>query len=109
MELPKKIKIAHMDIEVEAWPHRSANARSAYGEFSGEEGMIRIDTTQHPYKVAETFLHELHHAIFWVYKMQDDDEEERTVATFATGMAQVFRDNPHVFKFIGRELCHFDV
>jgi hypothetical protein len=51
--------------------------------------------------IVDTVLHEINHAIFWAYLLRDNDDEERTVATIATGWTQVFRDNPALLAWIG--------
>jgi hypothetical protein len=53
---------------------------------------------------AETLLHEISHVVWWVYNLKDEDDEERTVHTMATGLTQVFRDNPKVLEYIKESL-----
>jgi hypothetical protein len=49
-------------------------------------------------------LHEAGHAIYATYALTEDDTEERIVAAFATGWAQVFRDNPWLLEWLRRSL-----
>ena len=51
-------------------------------------------------KVLDTLLHELNHAVYWAYGMEDEDKEERIVGTMATAWAQIFRDNPEFVAWI---------
>ena len=36
--------------------------------------------------------------------LQKDDDEERVVSVFASIWTQIYRDNPHLLKFIQKEL-----
>lgn len=100
MKLPTKIKVAAFDIDIEDWHHHSANAAHSYGEFSSQENKIRIDVTTNKIKLIDTFIHEINHAIFWAYGIEDEDKEERVVATLATAWVQIYRDNPDILPFI---------
>ena len=60
-----------------------------------QAGAIRFDGEMpSAAKMLDTLLHEIFHAIFWAYGIEDKDEEERTVSTMATGWAAFLRDNP---------------
>jgi hypothetical protein len=49
---------------------------------------------------AQTVIHELMHAIWETMGLSDKDNEERTVAQLATGLAMLIRDNPALIKWI---------
>ena len=99
-ELPSYIKVAAFDIKVYAWDHRSAAAANRFGEFSCNEQCIRIDTSISRFKTVDTLFHEINHAIYWAYGLEDSDKEERIVGTFATAWVQVIRDAPGLIPFI---------
>ena len=99
-ELPKKVKVAAFDIKVRTWGHREADALERFGQFSAVEGAIRINGELSPIKLIDTLLHEIGHAIYWAYGIEDEDKEERVVGTFATAWTQVYRDNPELLEFI---------
>tara|TARA_Y100000296_G_scaffold84947_1_gene119645 strand:- start:823 stop:1173 length:351 start_codon:yes stop_codon:yes gene_type:complete len=108
-KIPIVLKIAAFDITVEDLPH--GNELNGWGDFSALHQRIRLDKTslqKLPRKYADSFLHETLHAVCWVYGVQDEDKEERVVTTIATGLAQVFRDNPEVLPWIEEKLngCH---
>jgi Zn-dependent peptidase ImmA (M78 family) len=100
LKLPKSIRVACFDIAIKDWEHVGAAAHSRYGEYSSIEEVIRVDTSHSPVRVAETLIHEISHAIFDLYHLADNDEQERTVGQFATGMTQVLRDNQEVIEFL---------
>lgn len=68
------------------------------------ESTIRLDGGMNPIKAVDTLLHEINHAIYWAYGINDDDKEERVVGTFATAWTQVFRDNPRLLQYITESL-----
>jgi hypothetical protein len=53
----------------------------------------------------DTLLHEVFHAIWAIGQLKDKgQEEERAVAVMATYMTQVIRDNPHLMRWIAKNL-----
>lgn len=51
--------------------------------------------------MVDTVLHEVTHAIYWAYVIEDKDEEERIVTTMARAWTQVWRDNPDLLGWLG--------
>lgn len=98
--LPSSIRIAAFDINVYEWNHLSATAMGRFGEWSSIECCIRVDTAVNPMKVVDTLLHEINHAIYWAYGLEEGDKEERIVATMATAWLQIYRDNPKLLTWI---------
>lgn len=49
-------------------------------------------------------LHEILHAIYWVYGVEDEDKEERLVGMMASALTQVWRDNPQVVTWLNEQL-----
>ena len=94
MKLPDVIKVGPYDFVIEEWTPRMAAANERYGECSCQELTIRIDSSLVPIKMADTLLHELLHAVWWVWGIDDGDNEERTVHKLAIGLTAVWRDNP---------------
>lgn len=99
-KIPESIKVAGLDIEVELMSPREAHAGTEFGHFSSPELIIKIDETLPRWKMVDTLLHEVGHAIYFIYKIDDDDKEERIVSVQGTAWTQVFRDNPSLIKFI---------
>jgi hypothetical protein len=78
------------------WSHAS----SAWGNFTPAELTIRIQGDMPSiYKLADTLFHEISHAIWYVYRLSDEDKEERIVGTLATAWTQVLRDNPWILDW----------
>lgn len=102
--LPTSIRVAAYDVKITAWTGDEGTIRQRFGEWSGLSQEIRLDVTRDPVKQVDTLLHELNHAIYWAYGIEDEDNEERLCAILSTAYTQVFRDNPQVLHFIKENL-----
>ena len=103
--LPDRIKIGGFDFALVIWTHHQASGASRYGEFSSIEQLIRLQRDMpSPFKAVDTLLHELSHAIFWVYGIHDEDKEERVVGAMGSAWMQIYRDNPWLAKWLNEVL-----
>lgn len=104
--LPDSIRVGPFDIRLTRMSASHASAAEAFGYFSREDEVIAVEASPNgsPYGIADTLIHEINHAIFWAYGLRDDDAEERTVATMATGWTQVYRDNPWLLDWLKKAL-----
>jgi len=102
MNLPKTITIGPFDIIIEEWSNGTANDNKCYGQFSSMQQKISIDTSLRPQKLIHTLLHEINHAICWVYNINEETrkKEEFIVDTFAIAWQCIYRDNPELYNFI---------
>lgn len=103
LDLPKSIRVAAFDITVEEMDSKAATSKARYGEFSSLELKIRIEESGN-IKTVDTLIHEINHAIYWAYNIEDGDKEERIVSIMATAWTQVYRDNPYLVRFIANRL-----
>lgn len=101
-DLPTSVKVGRKIYRIENWEPKSAAAERRCGDAAHEIGRIRVDTSFGPAQAAETLLHEILHAIFYIWSMEDEDNQERTVGAMSNGLATVMRDNPDVFSWIVR-------
>lgn len=104
IKLPEKLKIAAFDIIVEEWGNGHANDSNAFGDFKTTNLTIRVDCSINKYKIMDTLLHEINHAIWWAYGLEDEDKQERVCGTLATAYIALYRDNPHLIEFIKKTL-----
>lgn len=101
---PSKVKIGLHDYKIEVWPPHEASSAHRYGECNHVLHIIRVDTSHTLVQSGETLLHEIIHAVYAVWNIEDDDKEERTVGGLSLGLATVWRDNPDVFAWIAMNL-----
>lgn len=103
--IPDTIRVGPFDMAIRLIHHREAEAEQRWGCFHSVSQAIEIQedfpTAQ---KAADTLLHEIGHAIYWTYGINDKDNEERIVSTFATGWVQVYQDNPWLMNWIKRAI-----
>jgi hypothetical protein len=100
-KLPSSVRVGPFDFRLERWSSHAADDARAWGRCSYSEIAIRIqENIPLPEKAADVLLHEIGHAIFWTWKLQDGDKEERIVSTMATAWTQVYRDNPWLIDWI---------
>ncbi len=101
-KLPAEIKVAsHMykvSLKDREWYHESGKR----GECDKNETKIWISEGMTVSRTVETFIHEILHAVYYEYGIQDEDEEERIVTALATGFSQVIKDNPELLKYLTR-------
>jgi len=102
--LPKAIRVGAFDFAVEVLKPMTAGALRRFGEFSAMENCIRVDPNADRIKVLDTLLHEINHAVFWAYNIDDKDDEERTVGHMASAWTQIYRDNPDLLRFISESV-----
>jgi hypothetical protein len=103
--LPPSLKIGPFDFGIEKLSAQRASGKDCFGEFSACEGQIALQLDMpSAVKAAETLLHEAGHAIYAICALAEDDKEERIVSVFATGWAQVLRDNPWLLRWLERSL-----
>lgn len=105
-KLPASIRVGPFDIEVVIMAPERAEAVSALGQFSGTEQQFRF----HPnpgsaVNAADTVLHEILHAIWWAYGLDQKDDEERIVRITATMMIQAYRDNPWLLAWTAEAMA----
>lgn len=99
MKLGDKVKVGPFDIIIEKWSNLQGISKRRYAEFSAAELKIGIDVSHPKIQIIDSLIHEINHAIYWVYKLEESDGEERLVGTMATGWTQVYRDNPWLLKY----------
>ena len=100
--LPSSIRVGPFDFKIERWTAIECADNRRWGECSCLMQTIRIQRSMpSATKAVDTFLHEVLHAIYFAWGIEDEDKEERTVAAIATAWTQIFRDNPWLIRWIG--------
>jgi hypothetical protein len=55
-------------------------------------------------QLVNVFFHEVSHAIFWVYGLGKDDEEERIANMLGVALTALHRDNPWLAGWVQKAL-----
>ena len=91
------VKVGAVDIDVFSLPFDG----EAFGDFNYLNMRIRVDENLKGTVLVDTVLHELNHAIWAIGNLKSEkEEEERVVAVMASYWTQILRDNPHLIKWI---------
>tara|TARA_Y100000289_G_C3914335_1_gene146505 strand:+ start:215 stop:532 length:318 start_codon:yes stop_codon:yes gene_type:complete len=91
------VKVGAVDIDVFSLPFDG----EAFGDFNYLNMRIRVDENLKGTVLVDTVLHELNHAIWAIGNLKTEkEEEERVVAVMASYWTQILRDNPHLVKWI---------
>jgi hypothetical protein len=101
-ELPGHIRVGPYDIAIEIWDKFDQVSRGADAEFSGGLERIAIGSVASRMRLADVFIHEVTHAVFWAYDINPSDGEERIVTALGTAWAQIYRDNHWLMDWIRR-------
>lgn len=100
-KIPNKIIVAGRSIAVESFPDGIALAKNLYGQFRPDRPAILIDFEYpDPQHILTVLIHEINHAIYSFYNIDDKMDEEKTVTAMAIGWVQVYKDNPKLVEFI---------
>lgn len=99
-ELPQSLRVGYLDYTIEDWKPSEAYVNGRYGECDRHHLVIRVRADLPPTRKAETLLHEVLHAAYDMGHVADKDEEEQTVAVLASQLAQIWRDNPDLIRFL---------
>lgn len=96
VKIPNQVKVGPHQVSI-VWV---GEMEDCCGDYDKEKERIRVDTSMSDTQVADTLLHEILHAIHYIYGIKDEHEEEQVVTVTATALSQVIQDNPDVVKFL---------
>jgi len=103
MQPPKTLRIMGRDFDVQ---HTSDDPEHD-GACFPHECRISISEGLHPIEEADTLIHEVIHAIHYLLNIGlSYNMEEKVVRLTATGLIQVFNDNPELLTYfaeVGRK------
>ena len=95
------VKVGAVDIEIFSLPFDG----ESFGDFNYLNMRIRVDENLKGTVLVDTVLHELNHVIWAIGNLKTEkEEEERVVAVIASYLTQIVRENPHLIRWIIRNL-----
>ena len=95
---PKRLRVLNLNWSIVFVDKKCKDTTEAWGWCDPSEQTIFICEEQKPDAMADTFMHEVLHAI--VYSLGVNvKEEENIVHRMATGICTVWRQNPSAFKW----------
>ena len=92
---PTEIKVGYQRYRVHLMGEEERrNCGDKLGSCDHVRGTIKISNHLASPEAVNTLLHEVMHAIWWVWSVGDETEEERGVNNITNGMCCVIADNP---------------
>ena len=104
LSLPSSIRVGYLTYAIAEMVPMRATGEDAYGLCDNCQHIISIRSDLEPVKAANTVLHEVLHACWYVADLHDEDKEERIVTTLANVLSGVWRDNPMLVSWINERL-----
>jgi hypothetical protein len=99
--LPKSLRIGGCDWQIVEMVVQDSLGRNRWAECRPAALEIAISRNlPSVQKLIDTFWHEVLHAFWATYHIQDDDKEERVVLILGTAILSVFRDNPELLLWL---------
>lgn len=99
------VKIGATRYSVEVWDHKEADEAGACGDCSLRLARIRVADGYHRFAQAETFIHEVVHAILAdIGVAQPEEDEEKMVRRLSPRLAAFMADNPDAVRELLRML-----
>lgn len=106
IKLPTTIRVGPFDYALLRWTAIEASAAGRWGECSHRECAIRLSVTvPTAIQMADCLIHEVGHAIWFSWNIEEKDETERVVTRMATGWISVYRDNPWLLGWLSECLA----
>ena len=102
--LPKRIRVGHCYYTVGLLDRRQAVADDRWGSHSRERLEIDLDPELPAPVAAETLLHEIFHAVYDMWALEDTDNEERMCDAVAGSLCMIWADNPLLVRWLNEIL-----
>ena len=99
MDKPTRIKIGHLDYTIEWMDRDWSDQVGAFGTCHRDTNSIKIYESSANERIAETFIHEVYHALQDVFMCTKEIDTEQAAGIAGRGLVMVWRDNADVFKW----------
>jgi len=103
--LPDIIKIGYADFEIKETKYLASDGEDApCGETYRQKHLIRLNTEFNECEASATFIHELLHAVSYIFSVPftNEAEEGKVITSLSNGLTTVFRDNPLLIDWFKR-------
>lgn len=99
LDRPSKIRIGPLEYAVRWYDRAEEDEKGCYGYTDSNEMEIGISERRPKLNIADTFMHEAVHALWYVLGMKDKEDEETVASRFGIGLSMIARDNPDLFRW----------
>jgi hypothetical protein len=102
--LPRSVVVGYRTYRVDLIDAATADAEKFDGCIQHNLGRIYLDERMSPPAMANTLLHEILHACWYMGGLYEAPVEEVAVVVLSNQLSQVIRDNPDVVKWIAANI-----
>lgn len=102
--IPKFVRVGCYVFAVEIGEHADHESESTFGHTNFHSQKIRLRPGMNAQNLANTFLHEVIHAINWFHGLYDENTEEEFTTRGANGLCAFWQDNPDAVAWWYRTL-----
>jgi hypothetical protein len=102
--LPRRITVGAFTFRVHIEPETHPELVDAFGCCNTNKQLIYLREGQDAALALNTVVHELSHAVNWVYGVEDDSTEEQFTGSHTNGMIDMWMRNPRLFLWIAKLL-----
>lgn len=92
--MPTQLRIGSYDYQVVVMNPNDPDNTRLFGDMSAAMQRIRIAPGMTPKRLANTFMHEVLHAVNEYFGIDDQSTEEQGVTQGANGLCLFFQNNP---------------
>lgn len=104
LKLPKKLKVGTYTFNIKIVPATDPDLDGNDGMTLFHKFEILFDEELHSQRAHVVVLHEVIHAINFVYGIEDGSTEEHVTTQLSTGFAGFMKDNPKLFQWISANI-----
>ena len=96
---PKRVRVLNLSWKVDFVGKGISKASESLGWCDYETQTICISDEQTRESMADTFLHEILHALFYAMGIEPTGDEENIICRISTGLCTVWSANPLAFRW----------
>lgn len=102
--MPGSVRVGCYEFLVEVGEVEDHEAEGTFGHVNYQSQKIRVRPGLNARNLANTFLHEVMHAIHWFHDLDDNSDEEAFTTRSANGLCAFWQDNPEAVSWWYRVL-----
>lgn len=107
--MPQAVRVGGYWFVVELMSQHDAEGNREFGHCNLIGQRIRLQPGMTPQKLANTFLHEVLHAIHWVHGLDNQSSEEDFTGLTANGLCAFWQDNGGYWDWFSRNNLYYPV
>ena len=98
--MPKEVRVGYLFFKIEVRDNEDHEAEGTFGHMNVISQKIRIKPDMNPQNLANTFIHEVMHAINMnMGVLGKEGDEEMFVEMMANGICMFWQDNPEACEW----------